>query len=342
MRKVLFFLMLFSFFGFYGQQELKLLTFNIWQEGTEVPNGLQKIKDIIKDVDPDVVCFVEVRNYNDKDWTDKIVQVLSEEGEEYYGEYGGGDVSLISKYPILSSKLIYSGEGSVVNFEVKLKEREIVIAGVHLDYTYYACYLPRGYNGSEPNWKMIDDGNGNPKPIVDSERISEYNLKSERDEQIASFLNSVKDEKRPIILMGDFNEPSHLDWTDDQKNMFDHNGVVYEWESTKTMENGGFTDAYRAFFPDEMRNPGITWPSFTHDRESTSWTPKADERDRIDYIFYKGIGVSTKYASLVGPKESYVFDKLSSSYNSNENFISDSLPWPSDHKGVFAILEFSN
>ena len=48
-------------------KELTFLTFNIWQEGTSVPNGLQKISDVIIETNPDVVCFTEVRNYKNQD-----------------------------------------------------------------------------------------------------------------------------------------------------------------------------------------------------------------------------------------------------------------------------------
>lgn len=334
-------LLLLNIFKLSAQQELRLLTFNVWHEGTEVENGLRKISSVIFDVDPDIVCFVEVRNYNNEDWTKKIIEALSLKGETYYRGYRGGDVSLISKFPIKDSELIYKGEGSVVSFDVNVNGKEIKVACAHLDYTHYACYLPRGYNGGTPNWKMIDDGTGNPKPIIDTKKISKYNLASERDEQITAFLKSVKTEIRPVILMGDFNEPSHLDWTENTKNMFDHNGAVINWESTLALENAGFTDAYREYFPDEVKNPGITWPSFTHGKKSTSWTPKSDERDRIDFVFYKGEGIRTTYASLVGSVESYAFDKLNKSFTKNENFMSYSFQWPSDHKAVFVMLELN-
>lgn len=329
-----------SVFHSQAQQELKLLTFNVWQEGTEVVDGLDKIRDVILEVNPDIVCFVEVRNYKNEDWTTKIVNALREKGFEYFRGYGGGDVSLISKFPIINSKLIYKGEGSIVNFEIDFNEKKIIVACAHLDYTYYACYLPRGYNGGTPNWKMVDDGNGSPKPIIDSKEISKYNLASERDEQMNAFLNSIKNETKPVILMGDFNEPSHLDWTESTKNLFGHNGAVIKWESTLEIEKAGFTDTYREYFPDEKKNPGITWPSFTHGKKSTSWTPKSDERDRIDFIFYKGVGIKTTFVSLVGPKESYAYDKIDTTHTTKENFMADKLKWPSDHKAVFCVLKF--
>lgn len=323
-----------------AQTDIKFLTFNVWQEGTSVPNGLTKIKDVILKTNPDIIGFTEVRNYNNEDWTTKIVDLLSASGRKYYRGYAGGDVSLISKYPIVSAK--QTGAGAVSAFEININSTTIVVAVAHLDYTDYACYLPRGYNGGTPDWNMIDDGNGNPKPVTDVNTVLSYNLKSDRDEQITSFINYAKSETRPLILMGDFNEPSCLDWIAGTKNMFDHNGTIVPWQTTTALKNADYVDSYREFFPDPVTNPGISWPSYAHEKGSTSWTPKSDERDRIDFIFHKGTTIKTKYVALVGPKASYAKNLSTTTYTSKENFLADSLPWPSDHKAVFATLTFPN
>jgi hypothetical protein len=283
-----------------------------------------------------------VRNYEDEDWTTKIVKSLEELGQEYYLGYVGGDVSFISKYPLENGKELFNNEhrGTVASFDLNINGRIISITGVHLDYTYYACYLPRGYNGGYPNWGIIADGNGKPAPITNVDTVQAYNLKSTRDEAIVSFLESASEKTVPTILMGDFNEPSHLDWTEKTKDMFDHNGLIMPWYNTDQLENHGFIDAFREQYPDEVANPGFTWPSFAHEKESTSWTPLVDERDRIDYIFYKGSELSLVDVALVGPKESYIFNQSESLNVENEKFLASGLSWPSDHKAVLAKFKF--
>ncbi len=334
-------ILLLQAFAVRAQISIDLMAFNIWQEGTSVPNGLIKIRDVIVEVNPDIVGFSEVRNYNNEDWTTKIIDELSAVGLNYERGFIGGDVSVISKFPITSSALVYDQNGSIARFDIDLNGITIVVACAHLDYMYYACYLPRGYNGGYPNWEMIDDGTGNPDPVTDTAYILSYNLSSQRDEQVNAFLNSIENETNPVILLGDFNEPSHQDWTENTTSMFDHNGVVLPWQNILLLADNGFTDAYRSYFPDETTNPGISWPSYAHGVGSTSWTPLADERDRIDYIFYKGSGIQTTYVALVGPKESYVYNQPDTSFTSNENFIAENLPWPSDHKAVFATLNIT-
>lgn len=317
---------------------LKVMQFNIWREGTSVANGLTYIRDIINDVNPDIVCFSEITN-GSGDWTTKIVNALALLGKAYYRGYlPGTDVSMISKYPITSTGPLV-GERTVL-FTVNLNGASIVVCPSHLDYTYYATYLPRGYacggSGKYAGWNALCPF----VPEVNVNEIEAQNLASRRDEQITAFIEYVRDETRPVLLIGDFNEPSCLDWTVRQANMFDHNGVVFEWNSTLALKNNGFVDAYRQVYPDEVLNPGITWPAIATGVGSTSWAPLSDERDRIDYIFYKGSGVKATAASLVGPKACYVKNVESTNGNGNDVFESSTLPWPSDHKAVTADIEF--
>jgi exonuclease III len=321
-----------------SEVDLSLMQFNIWHEGTSVPNGMTYIRDVIQEANPDVVCFVEVRNYTG-DWTTEIVNDLAAIGMNYNRGYvSGNDVSIISKYPITIEGP--SLNSAVVMFEIDVYGTLVDIGASHLDYTYYACYLPRGYNcgGSPPydGWDKI--GDGDPEPVTDLAVIEAQNLGSDRDEQIADFINHVSGSSKPVIFMGDLNEPSHKDWTANQANMFDHNGVVFEWHTTKSLSDNGFTDAFREVYPDEVFNPGITWPAVATGTGSTSWTPESDERDRIDYIFYKGVDLTATSAAIVGPKAAYVNDVASTANSENDNFVADQLPWPSDHKGVIATI----
>lgn len=329
-----------SFNGF-SQVDLSLMTFNIWNEGATVNNAANKIRDVILKADPDIVGFEEVRNTGGS-WTERITGLLSAQGKNYFGKFVGGDISIISKYPIIESTLINNNANSLAAFKIFMHGQSVIIVVGHLDYDYYGCYLPRGYNGGHPNWNMIDDGTGHPAPVTDIDQILTYNLLSQRDEQIAAFLNYIQFKSEPVIFLGDFNEPSCQDWTASQANLFDHHGVIIPWQCTTTLTNNGFIDAFRNYFPDELNNPGISWPSFVHGYGSTSWTPLADERDRIDFVFYKGDSIQTVYAALVGPKESYDHDTITTSYTENENFIADSLAWPSDHKAVLVKLRFRN
>lgn len=92
-----------------------------------------------------------------------------------------------------------------------------------------------------------------------------------------------------MIVGGDFNEPSHLDWIEENKNLYDHNGLVIPWTVTTLLEKDGFIDTYRHIYPNPLTHPGFTYPADNPLKEpgKLTWAPKADERDRIDFIFYQ-------------------------------------------------------
>ncbi len=128
--------------------------------------------------------------------------------------------------------------------------------------------------------------------------------------------------------------------------MFARNGVMVPWQNSVRLRNNGYTDTYREAHPDSTTHPGITWPSqaFGYSGSTNRYTPKSDGRDRIDYIYHRGntSTVTTLEAHLVGPKNSYVFNVLSSSNTDNETFLAENLNnWPSDHKAVYSKLRFS-
>ena len=56
------------------------------------------------------------------------------------------------------------------------------------------------------------------------------------------------------------NEPSHLDWKENTKNLWDHNGTVVRWDCSVLLENAGFKDAYRTKYPNPVTHPGFTFP----------------------------------------------------------------------------------
>ncbi|EPB79447.1 hypothetical protein ANCCEY_01497 [Ancylostoma ceylanicum] len=89
----------------------------------------------------------------------------------------------------------------------------------------------------------------------------------------------------PIILAGDFNCPSHLDWTDETKDQ--HGGWPVLWPATKAMYDMKFIDSFREVHPDVIAEPGYTWS--TVNKFNAEWDYAIPEpQDRIDFIFYQG------------------------------------------------------
>lgn len=141
-----------------------------------------------------------------------------------------------------------------------------------------------------------------------------------------------------VILVGDFNEPSHLDWTE----RFAREGIdrwvknpteipmrfAIEWKGSRALEDIGLSDAYRTINADEIGKPGFTWtPPYPNG------TPGRQDYDnqvlvRIDRIYYNSPGLNCKSASLVTDLNGDGEIKLNGD-------------WPSDHWAVFAEFGFN-
>lgn len=338
MRKYLFlFSFLWGVFLLYGEETpVKILQMNIWQEGTMVEGGFDAIAGEVSRLEPDIVLFSEIRNYNGVSFIPKIRKALEERGKKYYGESSGLDVGILSKYEIRNQYPVHPTDNeaaAVLKAVLQIAGRKVIVYSAHLDYTRYACYLPRGYSGV--TWKKLD------APVTDAAEIEQANRESLRDEAIAGVIEDAKKEKGNILFLGgDFNEPSHLDWGEDTKHLFDHRGAVVRWDCSALLTEYGFRDSFREIYPDAVACPGFTFPADNKQVavEKLSWAPEADERDRIDYIYFlPDKKLKLKTVSIVGPSGSIVRGKRTEERTQDE-FIRPAATWPSDHKALLATF----
>lgn len=328
------------FFMLYGcspSKQIKVLQFNIWQEGTMIDGGYGAIVDEIAFHRPDVVAFSEVRNYNGTSFSDRIVKSLSERGQKYFSFFSQ-DSGLLSKYPIKSSTVfpLSNDHGSLYKAVMNIDGIELATYTAHLDYLNCAYYLPRGYDGN--TWEPLD------RPEKNLARILEMNLASRRDEAIAAFVKDAKkeiDRGNLVIIGGDFNEPSHLDWVEETKNSFDHQGLVIPWHVSVLLNENGFADTYRAIYPNPVTHPGFTYPADCAgaDIKELAWSPAADDRERIDRIYYyPTAGIELKKAEILGPKGS-IKQGIRVMETSEDKFLEPLGIWPSDHKAILCTFK---
>lgn len=313
---------------------LSVLQLNIWQEGTMVPGGYQGIVDEIAAIDPDFVTLSEVRNYKDTRLCDRLLASLAGKGKKYYSFFSQG-AGLLSRYPITDSAVIFSENGEICKLIANVHGREVAVYSAHLDYLNYAVYLPRGYDGV--TWKKMT------APCTNLDTIMASNLASKRDEGIAAFIQAADQDiraKRLVFLGGDFNEASHLDWTASTKDLFDHHGMIVPWTCSVMLQDKGYKDSYRVRYPSPEKNPGFTFPADNKAVEvkKLAWAPDADERERIDYIyFYPDKKLQLQKSIVVGPSGSIVRNQREEE-KGQDKFLLPSGTWPTDHKGVLSIF----
>lgn len=323
---------------------LKIMQFNIWHEGTKFPEGYKNVLDEIIGSDADIIALSEVRNYNDQNLNERMVKDLKERGLTYYS-LKGQDTGVLSKYPILKQEEIYpfsheEDAGSVTKAIIDFNGKEVVVYSAHLDYRNCAIYLPRGYHSS--TWKPLENG-----AVDNIDLILKDNTASKRDEQIKSIVDDLKhlSTNTIAIIAGDFNEASHLDWIESNKNLYGHNNLVIEWPNTKKLEEYGFIDSFREIYPNPITHPGFTFPSYNPNVAIASliWAPDADDRDRIDFIFYrKNTAITLKDSYIIGPHESISKSKIVTEIDKEDIQLPNSDQWPTDHKALMSVFEIKN
>lgn len=203
---------------------------------------------------------------------------------------GLGDLAWVTHLPIVS-------EGDdAVTIEV-CPGHEVVVGNVHLAPFPYGPY------------DLRDD------PSLTEEELIETATDA-RAGQTANAIASLADglaAGEPVFLVGDFNEPSHLDWTQAAADAGHHLGRAVAWPSSQIVEVQGFTDTYRALVPDEVANLGDTW---TPD-------PSRDEvHDRIDFLYHAGTNVEPIEVAIVGESREFADIIVN--------------PYPTDHRSVVA------
>jgi len=121
----------------------------------------------------------------------------------------------------------------------------------------------------------------------------------------------------PVFLTGDFNTPSHEDYTEPTVGTREGIDEPIVWPTTQALVDAGLHDTYREIHPDPVAVPGITKDNPDFRRGGVG--------DRIDYTFAGG-PVTTLDAQLVGepggPDVDLAFE-----------------PWTSDHRAVLSSFE---
>jgi len=249
--------------------KLSVMTWNITHGGTIYGKkvGVDRITEVIKGVDPDIVILQE---------TEKSGEMIAD-ALGYYFFSRSPSLSVLSRYPFGKSYDIYLPEtfGCItVNTE---NGKEIFVCPVMLS--------------SKPNTNAyVMTGKAVPDTIIDREMET-------RGLQMRFILGELSsfslNKNNTLIIAGDFNSGSHLDWT--EKNKKAHYGITVEYPASKMLEKENYIDTYRSIHPDETERPGITWSPFF----------KNTLQDRIDFIYYKGKALTPEKSFVT---DSYIYD----------------------------------
>ncbi|MFL6179956.1 MAG: endonuclease/exonuclease/phosphatase family protein [Actinomycetes bacterium] len=143
-------------------------------------------------------------------------------------------------------------------------------------------------------------------------------------EPVLDSADQLQSDGVPVVILGDFNSPSHRDWTSETAGLRDQVTPV-KWPVTQEVEDAGYVDTYRSIYPDPVADPGLTWPAARP--KSGSYNPGLTGRpaDRIDMTFVSS-DVSVETADIVGESSSDYTDIAVD-------------PWPADHRAVVTEMK---
>ncbi len=261
-------LLLFSACSEHHPERLSVMTWNIWHGGLHGSKSVDFEQDtantenvfkVVLQENPDILFMQE---------TYCCGMDIAREAGYAYSWRGSSNLSIHSKYPIVDTIPIFRPFNSHAAV-IEAKGQKILCVNLWLH------YLPDYFQDIKtmsPDSLILGEG---------SSRLKEM-------ESILHCIDSLENILHlPIIVGGDFNSGSHLDWVESTRDS--HYGKVVEWPVSKLMKERGFTDSFREVHPDPLLTLDGTWGFLSDDIIS----------DRIDYIYYKGANMSASLSKIV-------------------------------------------
>jgi len=281
---------------------LRVMAYNLWGGGLAGGYPLERSAQVITQVDPHIVAIQE-RSYQE---VDRLPQLAALAGMTLVDK-----ASILTTLPVIASWRLFGPDTHTCGAaELRMPDgASVFVYNVHLQSYPYGPHAVR---------------DGQATSAIDAARVEAPRV-AQMKEILADMDRSRLSDAR-VVLLGDFNTPSHRDWAVPTARTY---GLAVRWPVTVHVERAGFADAYRAIHPDPVDRitpRGTTVPG----RPGFTYSPvvRADNdhipSDRIDMIFARGPGLRICDTAVVGEEGSDIV----------------SLPWPSDHRAVLSHLHW--
>lgn len=270
---------------------LRVLSWNIWHGGNHVGySGPQITSDIAKATNADVILMQEAYGTQGKIATDLGFNLQTPSAK--------ANLALFCRWPLAAYNSNYGSFNAVGAMTQMANGRNVALFDWWLRYAtnpeYTATYVNPGQNTT--HW-ITDD---KAKADTDAKGILAQDIKAQ-----------VTNPDIPVILGGDFNSCSHLDWTANTTAIHNGYGAV-NFPTSNTLIAEGYTDTYRSSHPDELVHPGGTWAANYGYLDA-----------RIDFIYHKGPNIRPVGAKII--RTPYEIDYI----------------WPGDHAAVITTFDMT-
>jgi exodeoxyribonuclease III len=284
-------------------ETIRVMTFNLWHGGDAGKQPLSQTLAVIRAGKADIVGLQETHGYGTNssrpDNGRRLAEML---GWNYFDQ--GERTAVLSRFPIITNTPRKWG------VELRLpSRRKAWMFNAHLRHAPYQPYQLLGIPYADA-------------PFINTTVEAVTEARKARGQQVERLLAELKPALaagQPVFLTGDFNEPSHQDWTP-RAVVAGKCPLAVEYPSTLAVVGAGMRDAFRTVFPNEAAHPGLTWTPTTKPDD-----PK-DRHDRIDFVFVGGVSnMIVKRCEIAGETETAAHIVVE--------------PYPSDHRAVVATVE---
>ena len=270
---------------------VKLLQWNIWHGGVHMGKieGPSRVNELIRSSNADIVTIQE--GYGTQT---KLADSL---GFFMHTVSPGDNLAFLSRFPITEHPSSDKFKSNISTISLA-NNKKILIGNWWLRYAN-----KHEYTGSYAN-----NGLDTKKWIEEDAELGAVDAQNNLNKDIVPILKL--NSGLPVIIAGDFNSGSHLDWT--SRASFLHYGYgPVDFPISKFMLQKGFNDSYRVLYPDEVTYPAGTFAAIYGHMQTS----------RIDYVYHKGSGLKPIFSKII--RTAPQIDDV----------------WPSDHSAVFTIFE---
>lgn len=275
---------------------LRVMTFNIWN--ITDATRLARLANVASAASADIIGLQEATGV-----ADDIAALVP--GYNYFHRVNS-DLSYISRYP-LSNPVVATG-GRSAGITAQLSPGQFA-------HIFNAHFEPYPYQPYDFRDGLI---------TTEAQAIAGANTaRGVSKQRLIDLTAPARATGEPVFVVGDFNEPSHLDWTAATATAGLHFGKQVEWPTSKAITDLGFRDAFRTVRPDPVATRGETWtPGAPPPNVSAN-----EVHDRIDIIY--------SYPNRITPTQA-----LTLGFNASDGNTDIAVPnFPSDHRAVVAEFD---
>ena len=232
------------------------------------PEGRNRVLQVIRDAKPDIVLWQE--SYRLEGSTQTLGQWTASELGWQCWQSDSAHLCVVTPFEITETHTHASFHG--VGATLRTPEGKSFIAwSTWLDSGHY---LP---------WHSQDH-----PAATDAELLAVETTRSSRYKQTQDLLWRLDelghfDADVPVLIGGDWNCPSHLDWTTTTAAIHPHRRAL-PLPVSRLVHAAGFSDAFRTVHPSPVTHPGNTWSPLLENREDQ---PLPDPPERIDRLYLK-------------------------------------------------------